>query len=69
MIEGWPDLLYVTIDAVDVDMQPVRDHNLPFMVYIISFIFFGYEHKSNAVKRSEMISVACVYFCFFEREA
>lgn len=36
--DGWVDIMYSGIDAVDVDQQPQRDHNEFLILYFISFL-------------------------------
>ncbi|CAF0755454.1 unnamed protein product [Rotaria sordida] len=36
--DGWIQIMYNGIDAVDVDMQPIRNYNEPKLIYFISFL-------------------------------
>ncbi|PIK39622.1 putative voltage-dependent T-type calcium channel subunit alpha-1H isoform X5 [Apostichopus japonicus] len=36
--DGWVDIMYNGIDAVDIDQQPQRDHNEFLILYFISFL-------------------------------
>ncbi|CAF3425077.1 unnamed protein product [Rotaria socialis] len=36
--DGWVQIMYNGIDAVDIDMQPIRNHNEAKLIYFISFL-------------------------------
>ena len=36
--DGWVQIMYNGIDAVDVDMQPIRNYNEAKLIYFISFL-------------------------------
>lgn len=39
--EGWVDVMVTAIDATDIDMQPVRDHNMNWAFFFVAFIMVG----------------------------
>merc|ERR1719258_875599 len=40
--EGWVDIMWASVDATGVDMQPIRDHNeAPWVTFWIMFIIMG----------------------------
>ena len=40
-MEGWPDIMYQGVDAVDVDVAPQRDFNLVSSLYFVLWIIMG----------------------------
>ena len=40
--EGWIDVMYYGIDAVGVDLQPVKDSNPYWSLFFVLFIIFGF---------------------------
>lgn len=40
-LEGWPDIMYTAIDAVDIGIAPVYNYNPYVAYYFISFVFVG----------------------------
>jgi len=40
-LEGWPDIMYQTIDMTDYEKGPQREYNLIMYWYYIIFIFIG----------------------------
>lgn len=40
-LEMWLDVMYNGIDAVGVDQQPERDHNITVAIFYVAFIIIG----------------------------
>ena len=40
-LEMWLDVMYNGIDAVGVDQQPRRDHNIAVAIFYVAFIIIG----------------------------
>ena len=40
-LEMWLDVMYNGIDAVGVDRQPRRDHNIAVAIFFVTFIIIG----------------------------
>lgn len=45
--EGWSDVMMAAIDATDVDMQPVRDHNEFWAYFFLAFMLVGHFFAVN----------------------
>jgi hypothetical protein len=39
--EGWADVMRIGMDAVDIDMQPIREAGLYWSLFFILFVLFG----------------------------
>lgn len=39
--EGWVDVMVTAIDSTDIDMQPIRDHNMKWAIFFVAYIMVG----------------------------